>query len=327
MPPVHRPIRRDHPLRHHPRRRRPRRLLPPFPISSGPSSSPRSGESYTAWGNGSLYNPKYTALLNPQSQPASELVFLTIADTLRPWNPAQIAARLAAIGSAGRIPLADIALRGNQPAPGEVAQLPDPLFGVDHEVANGAKWDTRLLDLANAFAGYKKPALVRIGGEFNGSWNGYHPYEFPKAFRKIVNLFRAAGANNVAFVWCYEPAAPGDFAEQNSAGDYKWYPGGDAVDWFSIDLFATADVTGPATAHGTLTTYGRTLAYLDLAVASGKPVVIAGSSRPTSISPARRSERGVGKWFVAVLRIDLEHALEIKWLPTSTSTGPPQVIT
>lgn len=120
--------------------------------------------------------------------------------------------------------------------------------------------------------------LLRIGGEFSGWWNGYHPYEYPKAFRKIVTMFRAAGASNVAFVWCYEPAAPGDFAATNPGGEPKWYPGSDVVDWFSIDLFTKSDVSGPLTSHGALTPFGKTTAFLDFAVASGKPAVIAESA-------------------------------------------------
>jgi len=279
----------------------------------GAKFEPPNGRVVHGMGQWVSYNPQYLGLLTPQTEPASELIFLAIADTVRPWNPEQIAARLAAMGNAGRIPLADIGLRGNQPTAAELAQLPDPLFGVDHEVANGSKWDSRLIDLANLFAAYRKPALVRIGGEFNGWWNGYHPYEFPKAFRKIVNLFRTAGASNVAFVWCYEPAAPGDFAEQDVTGEFKWYPGGDIVDWFSIDLFAAGDLSGPATGHGMLTSYGRTLAFLDLAVASGKPVVIAESSPAQfDLSTGDGAAQAWNQWFVPYFSL-ISSRPEIKW--------------
>ncbi len=277
----------------------------------GAKFEPPTGRVVHGMGQWEAYNPQYTALLNPKSQPASELIFLTIADTTRPWNPTQIAAHLAAIGAAGRIPLADIALRGNQPVPG--TQLPDPLFGIDDEVAKSSTWDQRLLDLALVFAGYRKPALVRIGGEFNGAWNGYHPYDFPKAFRKIVNLFRSAGAGNVAFVWCYEPAAPGDFADQNEMGEFKWYPGEDMVDWFSIDLFASADLSGPPSGHGGSTSYGRALTFLDMAVASGKPVVIAESSPSQfDLSTAEGAGQVWSQWFTPYFSL-ITARPEIKW--------------
>jgi hypothetical protein len=286
---------------------------PPPSYQFGAKFEPPIGRVVHGMGQWEVFNPKYTALLATQSQPASELIFLAIGDTIRPWNPVQIAARVAGIGAAGRIPLADIGLRGNQPTAAELAKLPDPLFGIDHEVANGTKWDSRLQDLANLFAAYRKPALVRIGGEFNGWWNGYHPYEFPRAFRKIVNLFRAAGALNVAFVWCYEPAGPGDFADQNASGAYKWFPGEDVIDWFSIDLFAVADLSGPTSAHRTSTNYGRTLSFLDFAVSKAKPVVIA-ESAPFEFNLSNPSEANQSwtKWFVPYFGLITQRP-EVKW--------------
>ena len=89
----------------------------------------------------------------------------------------------------------------------------------------------------------------------------------------------AAGVENAAFVWCYEPAASEDFDAKDSLGNWKWYPGPDVVDWFSIDLFATWDISGALLGHsGVLTAYGKTLKFLDLAVATSKPVIIAESS-------------------------------------------------
>lgn len=120
--------------------------------------------------------------------------------------------------------------------------------------------------------------MLRIGGEFSGNWNGYHPYEYPKAFRKIVMTARASGADNIAFIWCYEPAAPDDFDAKNAAGEWKWFPGNDVIDWYSIDLFAAHDISGPTSAHSALSPFGRTPKFFDMAAAAQKPVVIAESS-------------------------------------------------
>ena len=65
--------------------------------------------------------------------------------------------------------------------------MADPLFGIDHEVASTSRFDERIEDLARIVKEFGKPVIVRIGGEFNGRWNGYHPYAYPKAFRKIVD--------------------------------------------------------------------------------------------------------------------------------------------
>ena len=187
----------------------------------------------------------------------------------------------------------------------------DKLFGVDDDIANGTKWDARLTDFVNVLKAHKKPVLLRIGGEFNGWWNGYHPYDFPRAYRKIAGMIRAAGADNVAFVWCYEPAGPEDFDAANSAGQAKWYPGDDVVDWFSIDLFQTGDFTGTTSAHNALTAYGRSLKFLDMAVAKQRPVVIAESS-PASIDVAASGTQAWSEWFVPYFDLIAARA-EIEW--------------
>jgi len=248
----------------------------------GAKFEPPVGRVVHGIGQWHVYNEKYFELLPPNKQPASALIFVEIGDTPRGWKPDQIAAELAEYDAAGRIPHMDIALRGLQPPPDSLPKLPDPYYGIDHEVANGTKYDGRIQDLIQIVKAFRKPVMIRIGGEFNGPWNGYHPYEYPKAFRKIVNMFRQAGADNVAFVWCYEPAAPADFAEKNAAGEYRWYPGADVIDWYSVDLFTAADVAdvpgGGRPGSDGMTPYKRVLAFLDMAVADGKPVVIAESA-------------------------------------------------
>lgn len=243
------------------------------------------------------YNAKYVALLPASIQPASELSFIPIADTVRGWSSAKIAGSLAAMDAAGRIPLVNLSLWAHQPTAAELATMSDKLFGVDDDIANDTQWDARLRDFANVLQAYRKPVLLRIGGEFNGWWNGYHPYDFPKAYRKIVGMIRAAGADNVAFVWCYYPAGPDDFDAKNAVGEWKWYPGDDVVDWFSIDLFQVGDLTGATTARGSLTAYGRTLKFLDMAVARQRPVVIAESS-PASFDLATSGAQAWSEWFV-----------------------------
>lgn len=279
----------------------------------GAKFEPPEGRVVHGLGQWESYNVTYSAQLSAALQPASELLFTVIGDTPRGWEPEKFAASLAAIDARGRIPLIDIALRGLKPTDAQIAALPDPLYGIDHEIANGTKYDGRLQDVANALKAFKKPVMMRIGGEFSGWWNGYHPYEYPKAFRKIVAMVRAAGASNVAFVWCYEPAASDDFDAKNAAGANKWYPGADVVDWFSIDLFATADVGGPATGHGGLTPYGRTLKFLNMAVAESKPVVIAESApMQFDITKSTDATAAWDNWFTPYFGL-ISARPEIKW--------------
>lgn len=243
------------------------------------------------------YNDKYVTLLtntdttmNPFSgassnlAPAAQLIFINLVDDpVRPWDTfvlPSVTTKLAELKAKGIIPHIDIFFRGNQPL---VIDPDNPYYGIDEEIVlntgDFAKWESHVNDLALLFKEYEEPIFLRIGGEFNGAWSGYEPYMYPLAFREVVEMFRDAGADNVAFVWCYMPAAPDDFAEQNALGDYKWFPGNDVIDWYSIDVFGHGDFSGPLVkASGGNTPHGKSVAFLNMAESAGKPVYIAESS-------------------------------------------------
>lgn len=262
------------------------------------------------------YNTKLLAALPAAVRPAAQLLFIDIGDTPRGWQPQRLAAMLQGLGRDGLVPVIDIGLRGNQPTKVELAQRADKLFGIDQEVASSTRFDSRLDDLAKAVREFGQPVMVRIGGEFNGAWNGYHPYAYPQAFRKIVRMFREAGVANAAFVWCYEPSASGDFDEQNAQGQWKWFPGDDVVDWFSIDWFNTSDFTGPLVGgrQGRQpTAHGRSRKFLDLAVAHRKPVIVA-ESAPCGydLADPQQAEAAWREWFEPYFQLIAERP-EIKW--------------
>ena len=262
------------------------------------------------WVNG---NPQYQAMLPAANQPAAELSFISLGDTPRPWNPAEIAAHLATVNAAGRILVMDLALRGLQPMPSALSQMPDKTYGIDSLVAYTTQFDARIQSFIDVLRAHGKPVMLRLGGEFSGSWNGYHPYAYPVAFRKIVNMFRASGVTNVAFVWCYEPAAPADFDAVDANGNAKWYPGDSYVDWFSIDLFAAHDVSGPPSGHNGLTAFGKTLKFLDMAVARRRPVIIAESSPSHyDLSSTAEAANAWSQWFDPYFAL-IQSRSEIKW--------------
>jgi hypothetical protein len=263
------------------------------------------------WVNG---NPQYVAMLPAAQRPAAELMFITLGDTPRPWDPPEIAARMATIHAGGMIPVMDLALRGLQPTPQELSQMADKTYGIDSLVAYTAQFDARIQSFIDVVKAHGHAVMLRLGGEFSGPWNGYHPYAFPVAFRKIVTMFRASGATNVAFVWCYEPAAPNDFDAIDADGNAKWYPGDDVVDWFSIDLFAAHDVGGPLAGHsGSLTQFGRTMRFLDMAVAHHRPVIIA-ESAPShyDLGNPQAAAGAWSDWFTPYFSLVASRS-EIKW--------------
>jgi hypothetical protein len=72
------------------------------------------------------------------------------------------------------------------------------------------KWDATIDAWALGAARVDLPFMLRVGHEFNGDWypwclvkNGRQPQLFARAHRHIVERFRAAGANKVRWVWCF----------------------------------------------------------------------------------------------------------------------------
>ena len=113
-----------------------------------------------------------------------------------------------------------------------------------------------LVDFVAEFSQY--PFLIRIGYEFEGSWNGYDPENFKKAFIHIVDALRAKNLQNYAAVM----ASASMFASIETWESY--YPGDDYVDWVGYSFFnPKASDTAPA---------------LEFARMHNKPVLIAEAS-------------------------------------------------
>jgi hypothetical protein len=84
------------------------------------------------------------------------------------------------------------------------------------EVAKNAgkgQYDDVIIKYSNWAKATKRPIYLRIGYEFDGVHNALEPDEYVKAYKHIVNLMRAEGVDNVAFVWHSYAAKP-----------YKDYP-------------------------------------------------------------------------------------------------------
>lgn len=135
--------------------------------------------------------------------------------------------------------------------------------GLDIEVATTTKHDARLQSIALQVRDHGEPVMLRIGFEFNGSWNGYHVSHFAAAYRKVADIFRNLGVTNAAFVWSYYPCAPDiDLS--------LWYPGDDCVDWCSLDVFHRGDFAS----IGWSGNWQRSEQFLAFARAHNKPVFL-----------------------------------------------------
>lgn len=74
------------------------------------------------------------------------------------------------------------------------------------------------------------PVYLRIGYEFDFTYNNYDPNLYIQTFRKIVQIFREKNVSNCAFVW--QSAA---YRRERSFKD--WYPGDEYVDWIGSSWF------------------------------------------------------------------------------------------
>lgn len=108
----------------------------------------------------------------------------------------------------------------------------DPKLRYEQDVADG-KYDASLTALFGQLKKLGVPFYIRIGFECNGSWNGYLPEPYKKAFVRVTQLIRKSGLN-AATVWCVHP----DELEQIM----PYYPGDEWVDWWAFDPFSLQDM-------------------------------------------------------------------------------------
>ena len=127
-----------------------------------------------------------------------------------------------------------------------------------------------------------RPIFLRIGYEFDGPHNELEPDEYVKAYRRIVDLLRAKGANNIAFVWHSYASKP-----YKGYPISRWYPGDDYVNWVGISVFG----------HAYSSDFGEDCnKVLNFAKTHKKPVMIAEASPINGIDV--ESDAVWNDWFV-----------------------------
>jgi hypothetical protein len=113
------------------------------------------------------------------------------------------------------------------------------------DIASG-KLDDYIRQYARDLKASADPVLIRLfGGEFNGSWwygqsplanPNLTPADFVAAWRRVVDIFRWVGADNVSFAWVPNvyPPNPVTWVDSNIAA---YYPGDSYVDWTGADIY------------------------------------------------------------------------------------------
>jgi Glycosyl hydrolase family 26 len=108
--------------------------------------------------------------------------------------------------------------------------------GVSVSAIASGSYDGYLSAYAQAVRAYGQPVVIGFGPEMNANWWSYGythtpPATFVAAWRHIVTLFRALGADNVTWLWTI--AAEG----RGTAPISTWWPGANYVTWVGIDGF------------------------------------------------------------------------------------------
>lgn len=118
-----------------------------------------------------------------------------------------------------------------------LVQMDPDDINVSH-IASG-RYDGYLSAYAEAVRAYGHPVILSFGHEMNGNWSswGYKhtsPTAFVAAWKHIVKLFRALGAQNVTWLWTVNIInnSRSGKVDDNLA---HWWPGSEYVTWVGID--------------------------------------------------------------------------------------------
>jgi hypothetical protein len=111
----------------------------------------------------------------------------------------------------------------------------DPTAASVAGIADG-EYDSYLSQYAAAVRDFGHPVVIGFGHEMNAPWYswGYGhvpPLTFVAAWRHIVTLFRAFGADNVTWLWTIQADLP------DTGAISSWWPGANYVTWVGIDGF------------------------------------------------------------------------------------------
>jgi len=150
-------------------------------------------------------------------------------------------------------PMDDIRGHGSIPVLSWSSQaIPSGLNQPDFQLADviSGRYDSYIAEFATEAREWGHPFFLRFNWEMNGSWfpwaegvNGNGPGEYVAAWRHVHDVFAAAGATNVSWVWCPFVDPGGTMTDLGPL-----YPGDDYVDWTGLDGYNWG--TNPASPRG-----------------------------------------------------------------------------
>jgi len=189
------------------------------------------------------------------------------------WSSPLVSASVQADVAAGRIPLVSWQC------------------GVPDSALAAGSADALIAAQARAVAALGRPVMIRWFWEMDLSGSAYgvqgtHAAAclgssgssgYVAAWRHIVDIFRANGATNVAWVFCPGQEAYGPAASAQGRGASSFYPGDAYVDWIGEDAYARGPAaTLPKLIANMSSDYGT----------SGKPLIVAETGAVEAVQPS-----------------------------------------
>jgi len=165
--------------------------------------------------------------------------------------------------------------------------------------------DAYLRSYADSVAAFGHPVILSFGHEMNGTWYswGYghaSPVMFVAAWRHVVQVFRAAGAANVTWLWTVNSV------NGASSSLSQWWPGAAWVSWTGIAgyFYQATDSFGSV--------FGPTIA--DIRRFSSAPLLIA----ETAVGTTPDRETQIDALFAGVRA---EHLAGLVWFDAAQHGG------
>jgi hypothetical protein len=177
-------------------------------------------------------------------------------------------------------------------------------------IASG-RYDGYLSAYAEAVRAYHHPVIISFGHEMNGDWYpwGYKktsPAVYVAAWRHIVDIFRALGAQNVTWLWTVNVID--DTQNGKIPSPAQWWPGNSYVTWVGIDGYYLKPSWQFAPLFGPTISAVRTL--------TADPILIA----ETGAVPAADQPSKISDLFAGIRSYGL---LGFVWFDSTNSIGQP----
>ena len=184
---------------------------------------------------------------------------LSVVHIYQPWSSPTPDAQIQQVRATGAIPLLDWAC-GDTDA--------NIISGADDALISGLRCQMAALDAPGVPSLVLRAQLSR-GINYAAAISNLGPQVYVDAFRHIHDLFVAAGASNVAFVWT--------IAASGTDKDWiNYYPGSAYVDWITADGYARTSTPTPGVFtqrfsqwYQTFSGFGKPLMITETAAFSG----------------------------------------------------------